>query len=130
MQHWRGMQPVHAPLMAGPAACLPRRLRLGTAASCSKHAPAVLQTRVCARRHYMAAAGHRFEPIWERIEDLVVLSLLAIVPQLRYQYCMARPAGDPHSVCFELLGYDILIDELKRCARPLASPDAQLCAAG
>ena len=62
----------------------------------------------------MALTGQKFDPIWERIEDLVVLSLLAIVPQLRFQYAMARPAGDPHSVCFELLGYDILIDELRR----------------
>ena len=62
----------------------------------------------------MASAGHNMQPIWERIEDLVVLSLLAIVPQLRYQYCMARPAADPESVCFELLGYDVLVDELKR----------------
>ena len=54
------------------------------------------------------------QPIWERIEDLVVLSLLAIVPQLKHQYCMARPQGDPESVCFELLGYDVLVDEHKR----------------
>ena len=70
-------------------------------------------TPACCRQH-MALTGQKFDPIWERIEDLVVLSLLAIVPQLRFQYAMARPAGDPQSVCFELLGYDILIDELRR----------------
>ena len=64
----------------------------------------------------MAAAGHNMQPIWARIEDLVVLSLLAIVPQLRHQYRMARPLGDPDSVCFELLGYDVLVDEHKRYA--------------
>ena len=65
----------------------------------------------------MAAAGHDLQPIWRRIEDLVVLSLLAIVPQLKHQYSMARPQGDPDSVCFELLGYDVLVDEHKRWAR-------------
>ena len=65
----------------------------------------------------MAAAGHDLQPIWRRIEDLVVLSLLAIVPQLKHQYSMARPQGDPDSVCFELLGYDVLVDEHKRWAQ-------------
>ena len=62
----------------------------------------------------MTAARQPFEPLWEKIRHIIVLSLLGIQPHLLHHYTSARPAAEEDSVCFELLGYDILIDETGR----------------
>ena len=58
----------------------------------------------------MAQQGHDFEAIWQQIEDLVVLSLLSVQPLLRLNYRTAFPAANDGFSCFELLGYDVLLD--------------------
>ena len=59
----------------------------------------------------MAAQGHDFDAIWQHIEELVVLSLLSVQPLLQLNYRTAFPATDSGFGCFELLGYDVLLDE-------------------
>lgn len=59
----------------------------------------------------MAAQGHDFDAIWQLIEELVVLSLLSVQPLLQLNYRTAFPATDSGFSCFELLGYDVLLDE-------------------
>lgn len=59
----------------------------------------------------MAAARQPFDPIWNKIRHIITLSLLGIQPALQHHYRAARPAGEEDSVCFELLGYDIMLDD-------------------
>ena len=59
----------------------------------------------------MAAQGHDLDAIWQQIEELVVLSLLSVQPLLQLNYRTAFPATDSGFSCFELLGYDVLLDE-------------------
>jgi hypothetical protein len=53
------------------------------------------------------------EVVWQRIERAVVLTVLSAYHQLRHAYCAANPnskSGDCRT-CFELLGFDVLLDE-------------------
>ncbi len=59
----------------------------------------------------MAEQGHDFEAIWQQIEELVVLSLLSVQPLLQMNYRTAFPATNDGFSCFELLGYDVLLDQ-------------------
>ena len=58
----------------------------------------------------MAAQGHDFDAIWQQSEELVMGSLLS-VPLLQRNYRTAFPATNDGFSCFELLGYDVLLDE-------------------
>lgn len=54
--------------------------------------------------------GHDVERIKEEIEDIVVKTLCCVQPTLRYNYRNCQPGDSPGSMCFELLGFDIIID--------------------
>ena len=59
----------------------------------------------------MAQQGHDFDAVWQQIEDLVVLSLLSVQPLLQLNYRTAFPPTNDGFSCFELLGYDVLLDQ-------------------
>ncbi|KAK9789746.1 hypothetical protein WJX73_005373 [Symbiochloris irregularis] len=66
-------------------------------------------------RRYMAAAKQPFDPLWQKIRHVIVLSLLGIQPYLKHHYTSARPnQSADESACFELLGYDIMLDDTGR----------------
>ena len=50
--------------------------------------------------------------LWRRIYDMVVKTLLVAQPHLLHAYRMCRPGAPAgsDSVCFEVLGFDVLID--------------------
>jgi tubulin polyglutamylase TTLL7 len=51
--------------------------------------------------------------VWKNIQDIILKTLLVAEPYLFHTYKMCRPGQIPgtESVCFEILGFDILIDE-------------------
>lgn len=51
--------------------------------------------------------------LWKNIQDIILKTLLVAEPYLFHTYKMCRPGQIPgtESVCFEILGFDILIDE-------------------
>ena len=59
----------------------------------------------------MTDQGHNFDAVWQQIEELVVLSLLSVQPLLQMNYRTAFPATSDGFSCFELLGYDVLLDQ-------------------
>ena len=58
----------------------------------------------------MLQHGLDFQAMWAQIQRLVVLSLASVQPLLRQNYINARPPEDDGSACFEVLGYDVLLD--------------------
>ncbi len=46
-------------------------------------------------------------------QDIIVKTLIATSPQLSHSYSACRPGkgADEKSQCFEILGFDILLDE-------------------
>ncbi|XP_052121686.1 tubulin polyglutamylase ttll6-like isoform X2 [Frankliniella occidentalis] len=48
--------------------------------------------------------------IWARIDELIVKTLIAALPVIRHNYHACFPAHDFTYACFELLGFDVLLD--------------------
>ena len=50
--------------------------------------------------------------LWQNITDVIVKTMIVALPHVYHAYRMCRPANRPaaHSVCFELLGFDIILD--------------------
>ena len=60
-----------------------------------------------ALKKYFAAAGIRDDIVWSRIEEIIIKTVLSIEPIIRSSCEMYVPY---RGNCFELLGFDILID--------------------
>lgn len=54
--------------------------------------------------------------LWQNIADMIVKTLIVAQPHLLHAYRMCRPGAPPgsDSVCFEVLGFDVLIDRKLR----------------
>lgn len=60
-----------------------------------------------------ADEGHDILQLWNRIDDIIVKTILTIRPQLKHSYRTLFPNHDHHiSACFEILGFDIIIDRM------------------
>jgi hypothetical protein len=61
--------------------------------------------------------GHDTAALLARIQQLVVKTLLPVAPHLAHTYFMAtsRSSGGRGSRCFELLGFDVLLDDQLQC---------------
>ena len=64
---------------------------------------------------YLRAAGYPADRIWLNIKAVIVKTLLAVQPQLRNTYHQILGDDNTGFSCFEILGFDILLD---RKARP------------
>lgn len=74
-------------------------------------------------RSYLEGHGHSWDVLWASIEQLVAKSLISVAPLLRDTYRLAFPScgADGRGVaaavtgsrsrCFEVLGFDVLLDE-------------------
>lgn len=71
---------------------------------------------------YLKAHDLDYEILWERTKDLVIKTLLAVEPQLRAEWAKAlededagwlakSPAGAHPASCFEMYGFDVLVDQ-------------------
>lgn len=54
-------------------------------------------------------SGHNVDKLWQRIERIVVKTLLAITPDLKIEFQSALPANKPGPSCFQILGFDIIL---------------------
>ncbi|EGV98615.1 Tubulin polyglutamylase TTLL7 [Cricetulus griseus] len=61
---------------------------------------------------FLHANQHDVSKFWSDISELVVKTLIVAEPHVLHAYRMCRPGQPPgsESVCFEVLGFDILLD--------------------
>ena len=60
-----------------------------------------------ALRRRFAAEGTPWEPLWDRIGDVIARTLIAVAPRMAPA---AAGSGAPAGSCFELYGFDVLLD--------------------
>jgi len=62
-----------------------------------------------ALKKYFDAHGINNETLWTRVDEIIIKTILSIEPALKHAFDMYVPFRNN---CFELLGFDILIDNL------------------
>lgn len=59
-------------------------------------------------------AGFDVDALWGDCQQLIAKTLIAVQPDLAHAYASCRPSHDAHPFsCFELLGFDLLIDQVR-----------------
>ncbi|KAF5836848.1 tubulin-tyrosine ligase family-domain-containing protein [Dunaliella salina] len=61
--------------------------------------------------HYLRGQGYDWGLIWERMQHLVVKSLISVQPIVRNNYRSILPPDNDGFSCFEILGYDVMLDD-------------------
>lgn len=46
----------------------------------------------------------------ERINDIIIKTMISIQPELSHSYRAAQPSDQEQRMCFELLGFDIILN--------------------
>lgn len=70
--------------------------------------------------------------VWERIKEMCIKTLIAVQPALAHSYRAAKPQAAENSLCFQILGFDIMLDQklrpwlLEVNHSPSLSTDSQL----
>ncbi|XP_054441488.1 tubulin polyglutamylase TTLL6 [Pteronotus mesoamericanus] len=59
---------------------------------------------------YMASQGYNVEQIWRDIEDVIIKTIISAYPIIKHNYHTCFPNHTLNSACFEILGFDILLD--------------------
>ncbi|OAF66702.1 Tubulin polyglutamylase TTLL11 [Intoshia linei] len=61
---------------------------------------------------YLMKQGYDNKAVWRNISDLIVKTMILVHPHLFHAYRLYRPCQSPEldSVCFEILGFDIILD--------------------
>ena len=70
---------------------------------------------VCLRKistlnKWLEKKKYNVEEMWGRVDEIIVKTLIAALPVLRHNYHACFPSHDFTFACFELLGFDILLD--------------------
>ena len=60
---------------------------------------------------YVESLGHSFVKLWERVQHLVTKTILSAQPLVAHAYTTCFPHCNDGFTIFEVLGFDILIDE-------------------
>ncbi|XP_036124965.1 tubulin polyglutamylase TTLL6 [Molossus molossus] len=59
---------------------------------------------------YMESHGYDVEQIWRDIEDVIIKTIVSAYPVIKHNYHTCFPNHMLNSACFEVLGFDILLD--------------------
>lgn len=54
--------------------------------------------------------NHDYETLWKQTHDIIIKTLIAAHPIISHSYRTCFPSHINHSGCFEILGFDILLD--------------------
>lgn len=58
----------------------------------------------------MEALNYDTEKMWTDIEDVIIKTLISAHPILKHNYHTCFPNHASGSACFEILGFDVLLD--------------------
>lgn len=50
------------------------------------------------------------DEMWRKIDEIIIKTILAAYPILKHSYHTCFPTHDKTYACFELLGFDVLLD--------------------
>ncbi|XP_066119962.1 tubulin polyglutamylase TTLL6 [Saccopteryx bilineata] len=59
---------------------------------------------------YMESHGYNVAQIWSDIEDVIIKTVISAFPIIKHNYHTCFPNHTLSSACFEILGFDILLD--------------------
>lgn len=59
---------------------------------------------------YMESHGYNLEQIWRDIEDVIIKTIISAHPVIKHNYHTCFPNHTLNSACFEILGFDVLLD--------------------
>lgn len=59
---------------------------------------------------YMESHGYNVQQIWRDIEDVIIKTIISAHPIIKHNYQTCFPNHTLNSACFEILGFDILLD--------------------
>lgn len=62
----------------------------------------------------LSGEGYNVEELWSNIDDIIIKTILSAYPMLKHNYSASFPNHDIIQACFEILGFDILIDHKLR----------------
>ena len=58
----------------------------------------------------MKSLGYKAHQYWSDIKDIIIKTMIAGQPHLQHEYRMAQPNNLANNMCFEILGFDFMID--------------------
>jgi len=58
----------------------------------------------------IAREGIDIESLKEKMRDMIVKTLISIQPDLVHHYRTSQPSDIYNNMCFEILGFDVLVD--------------------
>lgn len=61
-------------------------------------------------RSYLSTNGHDDELLFQEIEQIIVKTMISVQPSLSHQYKSCQPHDIYNNMCFEILGFDIMLD--------------------
>lgn len=59
---------------------------------------------------WLKRRNYNVDEFWDKIDDIIIKTVLSAWPMLKHNYHACFPAHDTIQACFEILGFDILVD--------------------
>ena len=59
----------------------------------------------------LRSMGHDIDLLWERIRRLIIKAFCAVQPKISQHYKSCDPSQVAKSKCFEILGFDVILDK-------------------
>jgi len=70
--------------------------------------------KISAINNWMRAHNYDVQEFWAKIDDIIIKVCLSAWPMLKHNYHACFPGHDKIQACFEILGFDILVDSKLR----------------
>uniref|UniRef100_A0A1A9VE01 Uncharacterized protein n=1 Tax=Glossina austeni TaxID=7395 RepID=A0A1A9VE01_GLOAU len=64
--------------------------------------------------NWLRRRNHNVDEFWSKIDDILIKTILSAWPMLKHNYHACFAAHDKIQACFEILGFDILLDSKLR----------------
>ncbi|XP_004529350.1 tubulin polyglutamylase TTLL13 isoform X1 [Ceratitis capitata] len=64
----------------------------------------------CAINNWLRCRNYEVDEFWGKIDDIIIKTILSAWPMLKHNYHACFPSHDKIQACFEILGFDILVD--------------------